>query len=854
MDSFKSGIAAILAVGGLALGAAHAQAQSDENVMIVFDGSNSMWGQIDGVAKIEIARGVMENLLGGWTDERSVGLMAYGHRQRGDCTDIETLIAPAAGTRADILSRINGITPTGKTPLTDAVEQAARAMSYEDTPATVILISDGLESCGRDPCALAEALEKGGVGFTAHVVGFGLGGDADTASLSCIAEKTGGEFLSADNADELGQALSAVAVAVAEAPKPEPVVEPEPEPQQPEVTVSGPETVIRGAMFEASWTPTLAENDYIAIVPFGADEGTYGNYALVRDKNAADLRALPDVGLYELRYIQRSTNATLGSAPIEIVDANVVVSGPERVVTGEKFTATWTGTVAGDDYIAIVPMGSDEGTYGNYQLVRDDGEAPLKAQAEPGMYELRYILREGAKTLATQTIEVSDPEVTVSAPERVLTGEEFTATWTGTVAEDDYIAIVPMGSDEGTYGNYQLVRDDGEATLKAQAETGIYELRYILREGGKTLATQMIEVSEPEVTVSAPEQVATGAEFTASWTGTVAENDYIAIVPMGSDEGTYGNYQLVRDKNEINLKAQAEPGMYELRYILREGAKTLATQTIEVTEPEVTVSGPESALAGSIVRLSWTGTVAQNDYIAIVPAGAEEGTYGTYQMVRDKTERDLVLPGDTGLYEIRYILREGAKTLATQLIEATDPSVTLTAPEQVRIGDELSVGWSEAVNTLDYINLVPMGTDDDKFATYTQVRDKGTTKLKVPETEGIYELRYMLKANNRVIARQMIEVLGADAALNTGASLSAPETGAAGSVIEVSFTVEADSADQRVTLAKADQAIFTWVSAVKVDGTGAVQITLPDAPGTYELRYLDLSNQAVLARQTITVE
>ncbi|WP_371225486.1 vWA domain-containing protein [Roseovarius sp. 2305UL8-3] len=767
MDWFRSGIAALVTVGGLALGA-HAQAQSDENVMIVFDGSNSMWGQIDGVAKIEIARGVMENLLGGWTDERSVGLMAYGHRQRGDCTDIETLIAPAAGTRGDILSQINGITPTGKTPLTDAVEQAARAMSYEDTPATVILISDGLESCERDPCALAEALEKGGVGFTAHVVGFGLGGDADTASLSCIAEKTGGEFLSAANAEELGNALSAVSVAVAETPEPEPVVEPEPEPEpaKPEVAVSGPETAIKGSMFDVSWDPTIAKDDYIAIVPMGADEGTYGNYQLVRDYSTVQLRAPADVGLYELRYIQRADGATLGRA----------------------------------------------------------------------------------------TIEVTEPEVTVSGPDSVITGADFKVTWTGTVANDDYIAIVPMGADEGTYGNYQLVRDFSETTLKAQAETGMYELRYILREGGKTLATQMIEVTEPEVTVSGPERVVTGEDFTASWTGTVAENDYIAIVPVGSEEGTYGNYQLVRDKSEITLKAQADPGMYELRYILREGGKTLATQMIEVAEPEVTVSGPETALAGAVVRLSWTGAVAENDYIAIVPAGADEGTYGTYQMVRDKTEHDLVMPGDTGLYEIRYILREGAKTLASQMIEATEPSVTLTAPEQVRIGDELSVGWSDAVNALDYINLAPMGSDDESFATYKQVRDKGSTKLNVPETEGMYELRYMLKANNRVIARKTIEVLGADAALNTGASLSAPETGVAGSVIEVGFAVDADSADQRITLAKADQAIFTWVTAVKVKDAGPVQITLPDAPGVYELRYLDLSNQAVLARQTITVE
>lgn len=136
-----------------------APASAQDNVLVVFDGSNSMWGQIDGTAKIEIARGVMENLLGDWVEDRNVGLMAYGHRTRGDCGDIEELVEPGAQSRSDILDQINGITPTGKTPLTDAVEQAAKRLSYTDTPATVVLISDGLGSCERDPCALAAALD-----------------------------------------------------------------------------------------------------------------------------------------------------------------------------------------------------------------------------------------------------------------------------------------------------------------------------------------------------------------------------------------------------------------------------------------------------------------------------------------------------------------------------------------------------------------------------------------------------------------------------------------------------------------------------------------------------------------------
>ncbi|QGX99395.1 VWA domain-containing protein [Roseovarius faecimaris] len=831
-------------------------AQAGENVMVVFDGSNSMWGQIDGVAKIEIARNVMDNLLGDWTAERDVGLMAYGHRRRGDCSDIQTLVEPGADNRRDILARINAITPTGKTPLTDAVEQAAIALSYTDRPATVVLISDGLESCERDPCALAEALEQRGVEFTAHVVGFGLGGDEDTASLSCIAEKTGGQFLSASNAEELGAALSAVGTAVARTPDPEPVVEPEPEPEPelPEVTVTGPETAITGSDFAVSWSPVLGKDDYVSIVPAGSEDGTYGNYTVTRDKTEGSLRAPADAGLYELRYVDRSTTATLGAAPIEIVEPEITISAPEGVITGAAFEVSYTGAVNKDDYVTIVPVGADERSYGNYQTVRDKSERTLRAPAEPGLYEVRYILREGNKTMARTSVEVTLAEVTISGPASVQTGQPFTVSYTGAVHEDDYVTIVPLGADEGSYGNYQTVRDRTERDLKAPAEPGMYELRYILREGNKTMASAAIEVTDAQVTLTGPASAVTGAEIDVRWSGAVAQDDYITVVPMGADEGAFGNYILVRDKSEGALRMPAETGMYELRYVLRQGSKTLATHPIEITFPEVTVSGPATAIAGADIRVSWTGTVSENDYINIVPAGADEGAFGSYQLVRDKSELNLQLPGDPGLYELRYVLREGSRTMASQMIEAKQADVTLEAADQLRLGDKLRVSWSGTVGARDYINLVPMGSDEDAFGSYFQVRDKTQNDMKSPDATGLYELRYMLHANNRVLARRTVEVLAADAALNAGASLSAPESAAPGAMVEIGWSVDSDSADQRITIANPDQAIFTWIRAVKTSEGPPVQMQMPDQPGTYELRFLDVSNQAVLARQVITIE
>jgi len=826
-------------------------AGADENVMIVFDGSNSMWGQIDGTAKIEIARQTMENLLGDWVEGRNVGLMAYGHRRRGDCGDIEVLVEPAQNTQNVILERIQQITPTGKTPLTDAVEAAANALSYSDTPATVVLISDGLESCERDPCALAQALERGGVGFTAHVVGFGIGADEDTSSLACIADNTGGEYITASSAEELGTALSAVGSAVAQS-NPEP--EPEPEPDLAKVAVEGPDTAVGGSDIQVTWTPTIDSGDYITIVPVGSDPDDFGIYVRIGDAEEVTLAVPGSEGLYEIRYLHNQSKEVLGHDTVEITKPSVTLNAEDAVQTGSKFDVEWSPTINTRDYVAIVPVGAEPGTFGNYAKVGNNTTSKLTAPADPGLYELRYILNVDKLTVATRQIEVTEPKIVLQVPEKAQTGAEFDVSWAGTVSNQDYINIVPLGAKEGVFGNYINVRDNSDGTLRAPAEPGLYEVRYVLREGNRTLASETMEITAPDTTVTGPDQVITGAKFDVAWTGGVNIQDYVAIVPAGSDEGVFGNYIVVRDGETGVLTAPAEPGLYELRYILREGSRTLATSPIEVTTPEVTVSAPETALAGSVFEVTWTGAVSPQDYINIVPMGTDEGKFGNYIVVRDNNVGDIQAPAEPGLYEVRYVLREGSRTVASTMVEIAEPEVTISAASELRAGDKLAVSWTGTVNAVDYINLVPMGTPDGKFGTYAQVRNKTQLELKAPEETGLYELRYQLREGNRVLARQTVEVLAADATLNTGATLDAPETAAVGSVITINWQSDSQSADQRITLARGEQAIFTWISAQKIDGDAPIELKLPDAPGVYEIRLLDLTNKQVLSRKVITVE
>lgn len=64
----RYGFGDLLRRAGLILGAGALLTSSvvaQERMMIVMDGSGSMWGQIDGVPKLEIARQTLRQVLGG---------------------------------------------------------------------------------------------------------------------------------------------------------------------------------------------------------------------------------------------------------------------------------------------------------------------------------------------------------------------------------------------------------------------------------------------------------------------------------------------------------------------------------------------------------------------------------------------------------------------------------------------------------------------------------------------------------------------------------------------------------------------------------------------------------------------
>ncbi|MEX0340310.1 MAG: VWA domain-containing protein [Arenibacterium sp.] len=192
----------------LAFHAPVGQAQSTfcaPDAMLVFDGSGSMaemgFNYID-EPRIFEARRAVESILPEVDAYRRIGLIVYGPGGRDRCSGIDLKFAPTPNAAARIVDEIESLSPEGETALTDAVALAAETLDYEARSATIVLVTDGKETCGGAPCQLANDLATSSHDLTVHVIGFKVRGDRfsfnrdsdyqqSASTARCLAEQNG---------------------------------------------------------------------------------------------------------------------------------------------------------------------------------------------------------------------------------------------------------------------------------------------------------------------------------------------------------------------------------------------------------------------------------------------------------------------------------------------------------------------------------------------------------------------------------------------------------------------------------------------------------------------------------------
>lgn len=426
-------------------------------------------------------------------------------------------------------------------------------------------------------------------------------------------------------------------------------------------------------------------------------------------------------------------------------------------------------------------------------------------------------------------------------------GTVFEVGWKGADHLGDFITIVTPAAKEKDYGNYTYTRRGNPLELVAPIEPGDYELRYMASQAGKVAGRRAIKVAPAPFEVKPPASVVAGAFAEIAWSGPNGRGDFITIVKPDEKEGEYGHYAYAQHGSPVKVRAPGDAGDYEVRYRSGQGGKTLARALLKVTPAEATLLTPEEAMAGSMVKVTWTGPGASGDWITVVSPDASSKAYDRYVYARKgNNPLSLEMPAKPGQYEIRYVASAVDRILTRVPIKVTEAKATVATVEEAVAGAELEVDWTGPAGGSDMIALVPASHTGKGGYQKLWRTNKGTpAKLLSPETPGAFEVRYVSRGGE-TLARQAVKLTEAKASIEASKTISVSQA------LTVKWTGPNNPGDRVCLKPKSapDRDIGGSLSAQ----SGSPQtIRAPNKPGDYELRYITGQQRAVLAREPVTV-
>ncbi|WP_019954388.1 vWA domain-containing protein [Yoonia vestfoldensis] len=416
-----------------------APAMADRVAVLVFDASGSMWNRVEGdLTRIEVARDVMGDYFTSRDGAVPLSVIAYGHNRRGDCRDIEVVTPMGQGDAGSLESRLRGLMPRGMTPLTDSLALARDQIPPSAEAADIILVTDGLENCEGDPCALAASLAAEGIDIRAHVVGFGLSA-VEVEALSCITDQTGGMLFQTNSGAELADALQQVS-AVAPAPA---------EPAPPAAAFDIGDKAEAGFDYSIRWNGQATNVDYMGFVPQGESRApASGSYRTIGGTGAAPnnpaTRTAPTTpGMYDLILVT-ARDGVIARQPVEVVAPAMGFDPIGSVEPGSRVRFVFRGPEQLGERIVIAdldqPVNEDQ-RHGWGNAMAKNGAMTLAVPTTPGEYELRYLNAGATEVMFSRRFGVGvpfeDADMTTSAD---LAAQAAAAT-RGDAAQDD-LALV----------------------------------------------------------------------------------------------------------------------------------------------------------------------------------------------------------------------------------------------------------------------------------------------------------------------------------------------------------------------------------------------------------------------------
>lgn len=159
----------------------HAQEGSRplNRILLIYDASNSMNARWQSASKMAISKRLISEIIDSLSSVPNVqlALRAYGHQSPYpplDCGDSRLEVPFSSGNSKKIIQVIKSLVPKGATPIAYSLMEAAKDFpSCEDCRNLIILITDGIEECGGDPCEASRYLQKQGITLKPFIIGIG---------------------------------------------------------------------------------------------------------------------------------------------------------------------------------------------------------------------------------------------------------------------------------------------------------------------------------------------------------------------------------------------------------------------------------------------------------------------------------------------------------------------------------------------------------------------------------------------------------------------------------------------------------------------------------------------------------
>jgi Ca-activated chloride channel family protein len=149
-------------------------------ILFLFDASGSMLAPWGNELRIDAAKRVLTDLVDSLRVNKKIelALRPYGHltpAKERNCKDSKLEIPFAANNNDRIIERLKYIYPKGTTPIAYSLEQSAKDFPRDKNYRNIIIIiTDGIESCDGDPCAVSLELQKKDIFLRPFVIGLGM--------------------------------------------------------------------------------------------------------------------------------------------------------------------------------------------------------------------------------------------------------------------------------------------------------------------------------------------------------------------------------------------------------------------------------------------------------------------------------------------------------------------------------------------------------------------------------------------------------------------------------------------------------------------------------------------------------